>query len=293
MPQTHRQPAIFRFAPSPNGRLHLGHALSAFLNHDMARAVEGTFLIRIEDIDRTRCTPELERGILEDLAWLGLSSDRPIRRQSDHLEDYQAALQRLAELGVTYPSFMTRGDVRNHVMAAQAEGLAWPRDPDGAPLYPAIDRLRDATEREARLKRGDRHAIRLDVEKAIAMAGPDLDWLETGEGVPRRVAANPAAWGDIVLSRSDAPGSYALSVVVDDAAQGVTHVVRGQDLYHATAIQRLLQVLLGLPEPVYHHHRLVLDEEGRKLSKSSNSTALAELRTQGLTPSDIRRLVSL
>ncbi len=288
-----RQPAIFRFAPSPNGRLHLGHALSAFLNHDMARACGGTYLVRIEDIDRTRCTTELEMLLLEDLEWLGLSSDKPERRQSEHLPDYAAALARLTELGVTYPSFLTRSEVKAIVQRAEGEGRKWPRDPDGAPLYPADDRERDPDDRRERLARGERHAIRLDMDKAQRLVGKPLSWLETGGNRSERIAAKPEIWGDIILSRSDAPGSYALAVVVDDAAQGVTHVVRGHDLFQATAVQRLLQALLDLPEPVYHHHRLVLDEDGRKLSKSNRSTALASLRADGLQPSDIRRLVGL
>lgn len=289
-----RQPARFRFAPSPNGRLHLGHAYSAFLNHDMARAAGGEYLVRIENIDASRCTPELEALVLADLAWLGLSSARPERRQSEHLADYAAALAELERKGLTYPAFLTRGDVRGIVRQAKENGISWPRDPDGAPLYPDLDRLRASEDRNARLARGERHAIRLDMQKALAIAGTDLGWMETGGGREERIAADPAVWGDIVLSRSDAPGSYALCVVVDDAAQGITHVVRGADLYEATSVQRLLQVILGFPEPVYHHHRLVLDEDGQKLSKSNRSTALAVLREQaGATPSDIRRLVGL
>lgn len=291
MPTGYRQPAQFRFAPSPNGRLHLGHALSAYLNREMADATGGRYLVRIENIDGTRCTPELERGLLDDLEWLGLSSDGPLRRQSDHLPDYAAALAELQRLGLTYPAFLTRGEVKMLVRESEDRGRTWPRDPDGAPLYPDADRQRPAAEREERLARGERHAIRLDMGKAIALAGGTLSWLETGRGQPERIEARPAAWGDLVLSRSDAPGSYALCVVIDDAAQDITHVVRGMDLFQATSVQRLLQVLLGLPEPVYHHHRLILDETGRKLSKSSGSTALASLREAGMSPSDIRRLV--
>lgn len=293
MPTDDRQPARFRFAPSPNGQLHLGHALSAFLNRDMAHAVGGRSLLRIEDIDRTRCTPAFEAGILEDLAWLGLSPDEAIRRQSDHLDDYAEALSTLADLGLLYPAFLTRAEVRAHVSEAERDGRSWPRDPDGAPLYPDIDKQRGPGERAARLAAGERHAIRLDMTRAVELAGAGLRWHETGKGQLETIEADPAAWGDVVLSRSDAPGSYALCVVVDDAAQGITHVVRGADLYEATAVQRLLQTLLGFPEPVYHHHRLILDEAGRKLSKSNRSTAIAELRAGGNTPSDIRRLVGL
>ena len=287
------QPAVFRFAPSPNGRLHLGHALSAFLNRDMATAAGGTYLVRIEDIDQTRCTPDLEAALLSDLAWLGLASDEPERRQSDHLPDYAAALAKLEALGVTYPAFLSRGEARSLVRAAEAQGNPWPRDPEGVALFPAEDRQRSERERRERLARGERHQIRLDMGKALERVGHPLDWLEFGAGTETVIRADAAAWGDIVLSRSDAPSSYALSVVVDDAAQGITHVVRGMDLFHATAVQRLLQHLLGLPAPRYHHHRLILDGDGRKLSKSSGSTALASLRREGATPSDIRALVGI
>lgn len=287
------QPTVFRFAPSPNGRLHLGHALSAFLNRDMAIACGGTYLVRIEDIDQTRCTPELEAGMLEDLAWLGLSSDKPERRQSDHLPDYATALARLEALGVTYPAFLSRGEVRAVVRESEDRGEAWPRDPEGVPLFPSADRLRCKAERQERLARGEKHQIRLDMGKALALVAQPLDWVEFDTSSERRIVADAAAWGDIVLSRSDAPSSYALCVVVDDAAQGVTHVVRGMDLFHATAVQRLLQVLLGLPAPRYRHHRLILGDDGRKLSKSTGSTALAALREQGATPSDIRTLLGI
>ena len=259
----------------------------------MAREMGGLYLVRIEDIDATRSTPENEAAILEDLAWLGLSSDAPERRQSEHLDEYEEALDRLREMGLVYPAFLSRGEVKAIVKAEEEAGRPWPRDPDGAPLYPDTDRLRNAHDRAKRLERGDKHAWRLDMAKAIALLNRPLFWMETSERWPAHIPANPHAWGDVVLSRPDAPSSYTLSVVVDDAAQGVTHVVRGRDLYHATSVQRLLQELLALPEPVYHHHRLVLDAEGRKLSKSSSSTALSELREKGATPSDILRLVGV
>lgn len=293
MSKEQRQPATFRFAPSPNGRLHLGHALSALTNQRMAREAGGRLLIRIEDIDATRCTPELEVDLLNDLAWLGIVPDGPIRRQSDHLGDYADALAKLAAMGVLYPAFLTRGDVRQKVSDAVASGIDWPRDPDGAPLYPDHDRRRPAADRAERLAAGERHAIRLDMARALQIIGRPVRWHEMEGTRTRQVTAAPEAWGDVVLSRSDAPGSYALCVVIDDALQGVTHVVRGMDLREATAVQRVLQILLGLPEPVYHHHRLILGDDGRKLSKSTRSTSLAELRASGLTPSDIRRLVGL
>jgi glutamyl-Q tRNA(Asp) synthetase len=293
MPSPIRQKPVYRFAPSPNGSLHLGHALSALLNHDMALENGGRFLLRMEDIDQTRCTPELEQAIYDDLGWLGLDWERPVRRQSEHFDDYRAALDRLVEAGLAYPAFLSRGETKAIVRAFEAQGTAWPRDPDGAPLYPAIDRQRPQAERAAMLASGRQHAWRLDMEKAIRTMGKPLFWRESGNEETGDIEALPALWGDVVLSRSDAPSSYHLSVVVDDALQGITHVVRGMDLFYATAIHRLLQQLLDLPQPGYHHHRLILGADGRKLSKSDGSNGLAVLRAEGKTSSDIRRLVGL
>jgi glutamyl-Q tRNA(Asp) synthetase len=290
---SHPDRPVFRFAPSPNGLLHIGHALSAIMNHDMAKHHTGRFLLRIEDIDTVRCTPEFETMIYRDLAWLGLSWEMPVRRQSGHFDDYRDALGRLDDMGLVYPAFLTRGEVKARVAAFEATGKTWPRDPDGSPLYPPDDRDLDASERRRLIDSGVKHAFRLDMAKALAMMDKPLSWRETGNGPAETTAADPAAWGDVVLSRSDAPSSYHLSVVVDDALQGVTHVVRGQDLFTATAVHRLLQELLGLPEPTYLHHRLVLDKDGRKLSKSGGSTGLSALRDEGLLPVDIRRLVGL
>ena len=287
------QRPVFRFAPSPNGRLHLGHALSACLNFEAAQQTGGRFLLRIEDIDLTRCTAELEQGIYEDLAWLGLDWERPVRRQSEHFGDYRAALERLIEDGLVYPAFMTRGEVKAHVADTETSGKLWPRDPDGAPLYPPDDRERSQTEREKLIASGKRHAFRLDMQKALARLSVPLTFLEAGDGPTGTITADPARWGDVILSRSDAPSSYHLSVVVDDALQGVTHVIRGLDLYAATDLHRLLQYLLGLPEPLYRHHRLVLGADGRKLSKSEGSTALGALRKEGMTPSAIRAIIGL
>lgn len=284
---------IYRFAPSPNGLLHLGHALSAILNHDMARQAGGRFLLRIEDIDLTRCTPEFEEAIYRDLLWLGLDWEKPVRRQSEHFDDYRAALDRLTEMGLVYPAFMTRGEVKARVAAHEADGKIWPRDPDGSPLYPQDDRHRSEPARRALIERGVRHAFRLDMEKALKLVGRPSSWTETGDGRHGEIPADPSAWGDVILSRSDAPSSYHLSVTVDDAAQGITHVVRGLDLFEATAVHRLLQDLLELPQPVYHHHRLVVGQDGTKLSKSEGSTGLAALRGEGFSPADIRRLVGL
>ncbi|EJK84616.1 tRNA glutamyl-Q(34) synthetase GluQRS [Rhizobium sp. AP16] len=288
-----RQKPRFRFAPSPNGRLHLGHALSAILNHDLAIKAGGDFLLRIEDIDQARCTPDFEVGILTDLRWLGLSWEEPVRRQSQHFPAYQSALQSLIDRGFVYPAFLTRGEVKARVAAGETSGKPWPRDPDGTPLYPPDDRERSVSERQRLLDAGLKHAWRLDMEKAIAEVNQPLHWRESGDGETGDILADPAAWGDVVLSRSDAPSSYHLSVVVDDAAQDITHVVRGLDLFHATSIHRLLQSLLGLPEPLYHHHRLILGDDGRKLSKSQGDTGIAEWRRQGLSPAELRRRIGL
>ncbi len=288
-----RQKPKFRFAPSPNGPLHLGHALSAILNYDMAAETGGDFLLRIEDIDLARCTPDFEAGIHADLAWLGLHWQEPVRRQSEHFPAYQEALQTLIGRGLVYPAFLTRGEVKAKVATFEASGRPWPRDPDGTPLYPLDDRERSNAERQRLLATGMKHAWRLDVERAMTAVGGRLHWQESGDGERGDIPADPAAWGDVVLSRSDAPSSYHLSVVVDDAAQGITHVVRGLDLFHATSIHRLLQTLLNLPEPLYHHHRLVLDDNGRKLSKSLGDTGIAEWRRRGLSPAELRRRIGL
>ncbi|MCB1425680.1 MAG: tRNA glutamyl-Q(34) synthetase GluQRS [Zhengella sp.] len=288
---------VFRFAPSPNGALHLGHAYSACLNHDMARAAGGRFLLRMEDIDTTRCTPRLEAAMLEDLDWLGLEWERPVRRQSEHFADYAAALEALAAEGLVYPAFLSRGEIRAAIAEAEAGTDApWPRDPDGAPLYPGSERAMPQRLRDERIAAGEPFAWRLDMQAALAFAGPVAGWQETGAGPGGEtglVPAEPELWGDVVLARKETPASYHLSVTVDDALQGVTHVVRGRDLFHATSLHRLLQDLLGLPSPVYHHHRLVLGGDGRKLSKSHGDTALSSLRAAGTTPADIRKMVGM
>ena len=281
---------VFRFAPSPNGYLHLGHALAALTDFEMARALSGRFLLRIEDIDATRCRPEFEQAIYDDLAWLGIAWEEPVRRQSEHLAAYRDALERLADL--VYPSFESRAEIARLVTERDAKGH-WPRDPDGAPLYPGNAKRISAAERGARMA-DEPYALRLDMNAAVARTGV-LTWVEIDAASQEHetVMAHPEVWGDVVLARKEVPTSYHLSVVVDDALQGVTHVVRGQDLQPATSVHRVLQALLGLHAPVYHHHRLILDEDGRKLSKSTRATALRELRNQGLTPADIRRRVGL
>ena len=287
-------PPVFRFAPSPNGYLHLGHALSALVNFDMARATGGRLLLRIEDIDRTRCRPEFEAAIYQDLAWLGVEWDGPVRKQSEHFEDYRVALQNLQEMRVSFPSFESRAEIA-HLVADRESHVRWPRDPDGAPIYPGTARGMAAEERELRIAAGEPYAIRLDMTAAMERCGP-LHWTETGSGPAGErgeIAAQPETWGDVILGRRDTPTSYHLAVVIDDGLQGVTDVVRGQDLFWSNSVHRLLQELLGLPAPAYRHHRLILDADGRKLSKSTAATGLRELRAQGLKPQDIRRLCGL
>jgi glutamyl-Q tRNA(Asp) synthetase len=281
---------ITRFAPSPTGLLHLGHAFSAMLAHDRAQAADGRFLLRIEDIDTARCRPEFEAAIYEDLGWLGLTWPRPVMRQSDRLPAYEAALARLAAMGLLYPCRCTRRDIAAALSAPQ-EGAA---GPDG-PTYPGTCRGRSMN------ARGPDNALRLDMARAIAhLGGPGavarLCWVETGLAAGRHApdpAALAAATGDIVLARKDIGTSYHLAVVVDDAAQGVTEVVRGADLAPATPIHRLIQALLGLPVPAYHHHRLIRDAAGRRLAKRDDARAIARYRAEGASPADIRRMVGL
>ncbi len=272
---------ILRFAPSPNGALHLGHAYSALINERIAAEINGCVLLRIEDLDRTRCKPQFVAGIIDDLAWLGLRFPAPPRRQSEHGHDYAAALARLDERGLVYPCFCTRTEV-NRASAGR-------RDPDGAPFYPGTCRALSQAQARDRLGRGEKAAFRLDLRRAIDQAPAGLSWTEYCEGaVPSRLSAAPEVWGDVVLRGRDLAASYHLAVVVDDALQGVTDVARGRDLLVATAVHRLLQALFGLAEPRYRHHRLVLDRDGAKLSKSRQSVSLAELRATGLGPGDVR-----
>jgi glutamyl-Q tRNA(Asp) synthetase len=248
-------------------------------------------LLRIEDIDATRCRSEYETAIHEDLAWLGITFEAEVRRQSEHFDDYRAALARLEAAGLLYPAFESRAEIAAQVAASPG----WPRDPDGGPLYPGTARALSGAERARRLAGEEPYALRLDMAAAFTRVdAAHLSFTETG-AVPdgERVVAAPARWGDVVLGRKEIPTSYHLAVVVDDARQGVTHVVRGHDLFAATGVHRLLQELLGLPAPVYHHHRLVVDADGRKLSKSTASTALRALRREGATAADIRRIVGL
>jgi glutamyl-Q tRNA(Asp) synthetase len=275
---------VFRFAPSPNGYLHLGHAYSALLNFDLSRACGGRFLLRIEDIDRGRARPEFEAAIYEDLAWLGLEWECPVRRQSAHFGDYANALERLDAMGLLYACDCKRSDIA-HFAAAHED---WPRDPDGAPLYPGSCRAKPRRPAREVLAEGvqRRFALRLDTRKAVAAAGEGLSWREHGVG---EVSASPTLWGDVVLARKDTPASYHIAVVVDDALQGVTDVVRGRDLFNATSLHRLLQRLLDLPQPRYRHHDLVLDSGGEKLAKSRGSETLRALREAGVSATEVRK----
>lgn len=266
---------VVRFAPSPNGYLHLGHAYSALMNALVARETGGRMLLRMENIDTTRCRPEFEAAIREDLSWLGVIWDEPVRRQSEHFADYTEALERLERQGLVYPCFCSRGDI----MSAVATRPTWPLDPDGTPLYPGTCKHMSLTERARRFAAGERASYRLDMERALAIAGNELSWSEFREGAQRvEERAMPAVWGDAVLSRKDIATSYHIAVVVDDAVQGITDVVRGEDLFMATSLHRILQVLLDLPAPNYRHHRLLRDASGQKLSKSLRAKPLRTFR---------------
>jgi glutamyl-Q tRNA(Asp) synthetase len=286
------KPSVFRFAPTPNGEMHLGHALSALIGFEQARDCGGRLLVRIEDIDLARSRPQFVHGIFADLAWLGISWEEPVVYQSMRFAAYRAAAQRLEEMGLLYPCFATRAEID----AAASSGKT---DPDGAPLYPGLFRDRDPREVTERSASGEAFALRIDMAAAVAMASAKrgaeaLAFTEIGQdGTAQTIHAKPQRWGDAVIVRKDVPASYHLAVVVDDAWQGVTHVTRGRDLFHATDLHRLLQVLLDLPAPIYHHHRLVTDTDGRKLAKSARDTSLRSLRDNGLGPVDVRRLVGL
>jgi len=275
---------VTRFAPSPTGLLHLGHAYSALFAWVCARGSGGRFLLRIEDIDRARCRPEFTGAILEDLAWLGLDWDGSVRRQSQHFADYARALDRLEVAGLIYPCFCTRAAIQAEIARAGAA----PHGAEG-PLYPGTCRGLSLDERRARIAAGDGYALRLDTAKAAALAGP-LDW-EDAEAGP--VAADPLSHGDVVLARKDTPASYHLAVTVDDAIQGVSLVTRGRDLFGATHVHRLLQALLDLPTPRYWHHRLLTDASGKRFAKRDRSLTLRALREAGKTPAQVREMAGI
>lgn len=269
---------VTRFAPSPTGYLHEGHAFSALFAAEAARQGGGRFLLRIEDIDVTRARPEFEAAIHEDLAWLGLTWETPVRRQSDHFADYRAALDTLAARGLIYPCFCTRREIAAEIAASAGA----PQGPDG-PLYPGTCRHLEGEARAARAASGAPYALRLDMARAAAAAGP-LTLVESGV----RQDATPEIFGDVVLGRKETPASYHLAVTLDDAVQGVTLVTRGADLRPAAHLHRLLQALLHLPEPEWRHHRLLTDLSGKRLAKRDNATPLRDLRTGGVTASDLR-----
>lgn len=277
---------ILRFAPSPNGHLHLGHAYSALFTAGWAARMNGRFLVRIEDIDLARAKPEFTQAIFDDLSWLGLEWEHPVMRQSDRFDAYEDAFQRLMRMGVLYPCFCSRAEI-----AEAASG----KDPDGAPLYPGTCRGLSDDEIASRLERGDPVQYRLATDVAYDMTGP-LSYSicqPSPSDRPQIRFARPERWGDVVIKRKDIPTSYHLSVVIDDAAQGITHITRGRDMEAATDIHVLLQFLLGLPTPLYTFHRLILDDQGHKLSKSLQSMSLKALREEGWTPADVRRAVRL
>jgi glutamyl-Q tRNA(Asp) synthetase len=268
---------VTRFAPSPTGYLHLGHVRSALEGWRAAREAGGRFLLRIEDIDHTRCRPEFADAIIEDLTWLGLDWNGPIRRQSEHLADYRAALARLEEAGLLYPCFCTRRAIRAEIERAGGA----PQGEMGVP-YPGTCRRLGAAERAEKRAAAADYALRLDVAAALARTGP-LVWSEDGAPIP----AEPAALGDVVLARKEMPTSYHLAVTVDDALQGVTLVTRGADLFAATHIHRLLQALLGLPTPVFRHHPLLTDAAGRRLAKRDRALTIRAMREAGMTPAEV------
>lgn len=276
---------VTRFAPSPTGFLHLGHAHSALVGWHAARSAGGRFLLRIEDIDRGRCRDAFEQAIYRDLAWLGLDWDGPVRRQSEHLDDYRGALARLDRLGLIYPCFCSRKEIAE---AGQAPHGPLPGSAAG-PVYPSTCRSLTEAERCARLAEGRPHALRLDAARAAAMTGP-LHWADEGPGLAGEIAVDPGVNGDVVLARRDTPTSYHLAVTVDDAIQGVTLVSRGRDLFAATHVHRLLQALLGLPAPRYHHHVLLVNAAGERLAKRDGAVSLASLRAAGHSPAEVRAM---
>ena len=274
---------VTRFAPSPTGHLHLGHAFSALFAWRRAREVGGRFLLRLEDIDPGRCRPEFAAAILEDLAWLGLDWDGEVRVQSQHLQEYRAVLDDLAGRGLLYPCFCTRADI----LREMEQSAAAPHTPDGTPLYPGTCRNLPRDERECRIAAGERHALRLDMRRALASAQQVLWFEEAGEGA---VACRPELFGDVVLARKDAPASYHLCVTHDDAVQGVTLVTRGADLKPATHLHRLLQTLMGWPAPAYAHHPLLTDAMGRRLAKRDRAMTVRELRAGRASPAEVHAL---
>ena len=276
---------VTRFAPSPTGYMHPGHAYSALFAYESAQRTNGRFLLRIEDIDFTRCKTEYETALLEDLGWLGIKWETPVRRQSEHLPEYMAVAESLKQRDLLYPCFCTRKDILREIELAGGA----PHGPEG-PLYPGICRSLSNDERQARIIAGESFAMRLDLQKAVGIAGDDLEWLDLEQG-PQK--AQPELLGDVVLVRKDIGCSYHLAVVWDDALQGVTRITRGMDLFEATHLQRLLQAVLGLTTPEYHHHQLVCDSSGKRLAKRDEVESLRSLRERGVTPAEVRERISI
>ena len=275
-----KKQVITRFAPSPTGLLHKGHAFSALTAYSYAKENGGLFILRIEDIDTTRCKEQFTKAIYDDLKWLGLSWPEPVRIQSEHFDDYQRALEALKELELVYPCFCTRKDIKDEI----ARSPKAPHGPEGA-LYPGTCRQLREDEHTAKINAGADHAWRLDVDKSIQYLKAENKWPLKWRGSDGKShIADPLSLGDVVLARKDTPTSYHLSVIVDDALQGITHVIRGTDLLHTTPIHVLLQTLLCLPTPIYLHHKLLLDEEGNRFAKRNKSVTLESLRQKGVDP---------
>jgi len=275
---------VTRTAPSPTGRLHLGHAYSAIFAFEAAHSSKsggGRFLLRIEDIDRQRCRPEFEQGIFEDLRWLGLAWEMPVRRQSEHMAEYEAAVARLRADGLVYPCFCTRAEIAQAASAPHGPPLG----PDG-PVYPGTCRALSEDERAVKTAAGAVYALRLDMAAAVARTGR-LEWHDRAQG---RVTAAPELFGDVVIARKDIPTSYHLSVTLDDHVQGITLVTRGEDLFASTHVHRLLQALLGLATPEYHHHPLVRGPDGERLAKRAHAPTLQSLREAGHSPAEVQRM---
>ena len=281
-------PVITRFAPSPSGRLHLGHAFAALVAYDAARYAGGSFLLRIEDIDTGRCRPEFEDAIFEDLAWLGITWATPVMRQSMRMADYADTIEVLESLGVIYPCFCTRADIKAEIARAATAPHAAPHTGEGADgaVYPGTCRALGRTEGQERIEAGEPHALRIHMGRAVELTGA-LSWFDRERG---EIAAEPEAQGDVVLARKDTPTSYHLSVTVDDHLQGVNLVTRGEDLFAATNIHRLLQAVLGFAPPDYHHHRLLTGEDGRRLAKRDDAATIRALRNAGKSPAEVRAL---
>lgn len=288
-PMKQSDKVITRFAPSPSGHLHLGHAYSAILNHEYASKHSGTFILRIEDIDHLRCKPEYEGAIFEDLQWLGIKWPTPVRRQSDHFNDYTTALKKLDSMGLLYPCFCTRRDIKNEIEeSSRAPHMGPKMGPEGI-IYPGICKKLSKSEQERKISEGILHAMRLDLGKALSLVKEPLYWTDLKTG---RQIADPALLGDVVLARKDFPASYHLSVVVDDHIQGITHVIRGQDLYYASHFHRLLQFILDLDTPSYDHHPLLTTKDGNRLAKRDQSITIKSIRESSTPADQINKLIN-